>query len=259
MNDLGRLADGDWQWNGWLTPKGRVISLFALLRVDAETLWLLVDDADPAPLVENLRRFVFRSKVAIVLEAQLRVGGAFAAPGAASASRFAQFGDDAVGDDARELDLGDGISARTLRIGRDGEYPLHAGNAERWRAFDLVHGLPHLPPDQRERWTPQQLSLQRLNAYSVRKGCYPGQEIVARTHFLGKAKRGLARLQIEGDAQAGDDVIANDAALGSIVCASAGGAGLTEALAVLPAELGQAVTVNGLPADFSPLLEGLER
>ena len=46
MNDVAALADGGWQWNGWLTPKGRVIALFALLRRDAETLWLLLPDFD---------------------------------------------------------------------------------------------------------------------------------------------------------------------------------------------------------------------
>ena len=68
--------------------------------------------------------------------------------------------------------------------------PSHAG-----QAFDLEHGLPRLPASQAEHWTPQQLSLERLGAFSVKKGCYPGQEIVARTHFLGKAKRGLALLE----------------------------------------------------------------
>ena len=36
MNDVAALGDGEWHWNGWLTPKGRVIALFALLRIDAE-------------------------------------------------------------------------------------------------------------------------------------------------------------------------------------------------------------------------------
>ena len=66
MNDVTVLADGQWQWNGWLTPKGRVIALFALLRVDAETLWLvLLPEVDAAALAARLQRFVFRSKVTL--------------------------------------------------------------------------------------------------------------------------------------------------------------------------------------------------
>ena len=62
-----------------------------------------------------------------------------------------------------------------------------------WLADDLAHGLPRLDESQREAWTPQMLSLERLHAFSLKKGCYPGQEIVARTHYLGQAKRALAQ------------------------------------------------------------------
>ena len=65
MNDVAGLADGHWQWNGWLTPKGRVLALFALLRFDAQSLWLLLPDADPEDLRQSLQRFVFRSKVTL--------------------------------------------------------------------------------------------------------------------------------------------------------------------------------------------------
>ena len=46
MSDVAALADGQWQWSGWLSPKGRVQALFALLRVGPETLWLLVPEDD---------------------------------------------------------------------------------------------------------------------------------------------------------------------------------------------------------------------
>ncbi|OOD02389.1 tRNA-modifying protein YgfZ, partial [Stenotrophomonas maltophilia] len=59
---------------------------------------------------------------------------------------------------------------------------------------------------------PRQLGLDRLNGYSVKKGCYPGQEIVARTHFLGKAKRAVQLLHTAAPAQAGDGVQQDGAA-----------------------------------------------
>ena len=65
MNDVAGLAVGQWQWNGWLTPKGRVVALFALLKLDAERLWLLLPDVDPGELASKLQRFVFRSKVSL--------------------------------------------------------------------------------------------------------------------------------------------------------------------------------------------------
>src|SRR5690606_20337507 len=64
MSDVAALADGQWQWSGWLMPKGRVIALFALLKADSETIALVLHDADPAQFAAQLQRFVFRSKVA---------------------------------------------------------------------------------------------------------------------------------------------------------------------------------------------------
>jgi len=188
MSDLDALLDGTWQWTGWLTPKGRVVALGALLRRDAETLWMVLPDMPAARLASELQRYVFRSKVKLIARDDLHVGGAFAAP------EQAQGATAAVGDDSVDLDLSGEAGARTLRIGTTG-FPMDSDAADRWRACDLEQGLPRLDPASEPQWTPQQLSLERLRAFSVKKGCYPGQEIVARTHFLGQAKRGLALLE----------------------------------------------------------------
>jgi len=248
MNDVAALATGQWQWNGWLTPKGRVIALFALLRLDDERLRLLLLDADPADFSERLRRFVFRSKVAITVEGDVAIAGAMAPPATA---RGAQLGVDADG--TVELDLGGADVARTLRIGGPSA-AVDADTPARWRMLDLAHGLPRLDAAQGEQWTPQQLSLDRLRAFSVKKGCYPGQEIVARTHFLGQVKRGLARLQTAAPARPGDEVDGENGG-GRIVCSEG-----AEALAVLPLEPPPAgLRVGDTAAQALPLLGGLAR
>src|SRR5690606_9767671 len=76
MSDVAALADGHWQWSGWLTPKGRVVALFALLKIGADTVHLVLHDADPAGFAAQLQRFVFRSKVTIETGAW-EAGGAF--------------------------------------------------------------------------------------------------------------------------------------------------------------------------------------
>ncbi len=254
MNDVAALADGHWHWNGWLTPKGRVIALFALLRLDAETVWLLLPDADPRDIASRLQRFVFRSKVAIAVREDLHASGTFAPPRAAAGAAMGGHPDNGI-----ELDFGGEGGARTLRIGRDAA-PEDAAALDRWRAFDLEHGLPRLGPSQSGHWTPQQLSLERLHAYSVRKGCYPGQEIVARTHFLGRAKRGLALLRIDAPVAPGDELRRAGMAIGSIVSTAAGDAGEALALAVLPStrEPGD-LHVGSNPAHELPLRDGLAR
>ncbi len=231
MNDVAALADGEWHWNGWLTPKGRVIALFVLMRLDADTVWLLLPDADPDAFAAQLRRFVFRSKVAIAVRDDLRIAGRRQASDLASGNHFVR--DVSAGlpagnrSETIELDmsgdLGPHLPGRSLRIGPaiDMEHSdPKSSDPERWRRYDLEHGWPRLDASQTEQWTPQQLSLERLRAYSVKKGCYPGQEIVARTHFLGQAKRGLALVHSPTPLTAGAELLSGDAKAGTVVSAA---------------------------------------
>jgi tRNA-modifying protein YgfZ len=256
MSDVANLADGHWQWSGWLTPKGRVIALFALLKFDPQTLWLLLPDADPPELAAALQRFVFRSKVSLAPRGDLQVAGSFDAPAAAQEARIAGDRSDAV-----YLDWGAGSLTRTLRISAAAHASTTTGAdaVDRWKALDLACGLPRLPASQGGQWTPQQLSLDRLRAYSVRKGCYPGQEIVARTHFLGQAKRGLALFEASAAVPVGADVVDDGRAIGTVVSSATHGDG-SLVLAVLPLDIDTAhLRADSLVLAPRPLLDGLAR
>lgn len=254
MNDVASLGEGQWQWNGWLTPKGRVIALMAVLRTAMDTVWLVLQDADPVVFTGQLQRFVFRSKVTLRVRDDLRVGGMFAAPAAASGALAAV---DATG--TWSLDLGGDGGPRTLCIGASIDAVDDVAQAAAWRAADLAHGWPRLDAGQREQWTPQQLSLDRMRAYSVRKGCYPGQEIVARTHFLGQAKRGLVRLEAQAPLTPGEAIARaedGDSAFGEVVSV----AGHT-ALAVASLRDGPSAPARDAHGRWEqqPLLGGLAR
>lgn len=254
MNDVKGLAAGYWQWSGWLTPKGRTIALFALLKFDDQNVWLLLHDADPVEFAARLQRFVFRSKLSIAVREDLHAIGVF---DASSQRKSAQL---SIADNGEvALDFGATGGERTLRIVADTDAATEPSALARWTAFDLMHGLPRLPPSQSEQWTPQQLSLDRLQAYSVKKGCYPGQEIVARTHFLGQAKRGLALFDSDVPLVPGAQVGEGERALGSIVSIA-----ITEerrlALAVLPLEHSTAgLHAEGAVLRPAALLDGLAR
>jgi len=251
-NEVVALAPGHWQWNAWLTPKGRVIALFALLKLEQERILLLFPDADADTLAAQLQSFVFRRKLKIAMRGDLQVSGAFRAADSARNARIR------IDGNRIEIDYGDGHEARSLQIAPAREWADDADSRARWKAFDLSHGLPRLPAGQREQWTPQQLSLERLQAFSVKKGCYPGQEIVARTHFLGKAKRGLVLFEAESAVMSGAEVSDGNNAIGSIVSTSDGERLL--ALAVLPLEReAGALNAGGIALREIPLLGGLDR
>ncbi|MDL5366409.1 folate-binding protein [Xanthomonas sp. NCPPB 2654] len=251
-NDVQALRNGHWQWNAWLTAKGRVIALFALLRRADDELLVLLPDGGAAELATALNRFVFRRKVRIAVREDLHGFGRLSMPeqarGAASAP-----GDHGV----IELDMGGGAMPRTLLLAPAADAGVaDPAFAAAWRRTDLALGLARLDAGQREQWTPQQLALDRLHAFSVKKGCYPGQEIVARTHFLGKAKRALQLLAVDGVAEVGAQVLRDGQALGSVVSIAG-----ELALAVLPLEDAPptGLSIGAQAAQWQPLHEGLAR
>lgn len=250
-NDVAALAPGCWQWNAWLTPKGRVIAVFALARPAEDRVWLVLPDHPAELFAEALRRFVFRRKLKIEVPADRAISGANAAPAHAQGNLLGTAGD------AVELDMGGDGGPRTLRIGTAAPDDEAARLA--WQVSDLRHGLPRLPASQREQWTPQQLALDRLAAYSVKKGCYPGQEIVARTHFLGKAKRSLQCFAAAGPVVAGAAVRHEAQDVGEVVCVAPDDA-RTLLLAVMPLDhAGTGLSAEGHALERLPLYDGLRR
>lgn len=251
-NDLNALEAGHWQWNAWLTPKGRVIAVFAVLRPAVDQLLLVLPDVPAADMAAALRRFVFRRKVVIQAPATLQVQGVLNPPLAAHGALLD------VQDESIELDLGSSHQPRLLRVSNQ-PAPEDVAALARWRDIDLRHGLPRLDASQREQWTPQQLSLERLHAFSVKKGCYPGQEIVARTHFLGKAKRGLALLESDALLAPGAPVEDGERTLGQVVSASSQAPG--PVLAVLPLDQPLTHTLHSGASTLraAALLDGLAR
>jgi folate-binding protein YgfZ len=253
MNDLRALAPGSWHWNGWLNPKGRLICLFALWRRDEQRFLLLLPDFDGAELLPRMQRYVFRSKAKLSVPEDLALAGGFAPAGDSGPGRDRVLAEG----EAWRFDLGgDGGPRLWCLLPRAQAEALPASpefEAE-WHAADIAHGLPRLGASQREAWTPQMLSLERLAAFSVAKGCYPGQEIVARTHFLGQSKRRLARLQGEGLVPGASVTDAGGRSVGTVVAAAAG-----QALAVLTTEHPGPLHVETRQVEEAPLLAGLRR
>ncbi len=81
----------------------------------------------------------------------------------------------------------------------------------------IENGYAFIGSEQVEQYTPHMLNLDLLDAISLDKGCYTGQEIVARTHYRGASKRRLFRFTADGHVSAGDKVMQGDRAVGDVV------------------------------------------
>jgi len=116
------------------------------------------------------------------------------------------------------------------------------GSIEDWRLANLQAGIPEIRQPQSEQFTPHMLNLDLLDAVSVDKGCYPGQEIVSRTHFRGATKRRMQRFESASPVTAGDKVSDGERDVGEVLNAIG-----DDILAVVPTDKAEAgLTVNGV-------------
>lgn len=195
-NDVGALADGHWQWNCLLTPQGRVLALFLLLRVSASELLLVLPHARAAEVATRLKPYVLRRKVEVVDDPAWRVVGELG--GVPAGGDIASGGPLSGGTGQWRVALG-GFAGRALNLSREDSGTSESA-LDAWQRADVRDAVPWIPDGIVEEFIPQALGLGRLPAYSLQKGCYPGQEIVARTHYLGRSKRGLLRFRGPGSA-----------------------------------------------------------
>jgi folate-binding protein YgfZ len=167
------LAVGQWQFSAWLDAKGRVRTFFHLVRLEQERYLLLLRGGDATAMAEALSRFVFRSRLDVTPLPTRALTTGTAQPM------------NVVTENGDVFSLGCGNHSLDVAA--------QPGSDNAWRLLQLRNGWPWLPTSALDALLPAALSLQRLHAVAVDKGCYPGQEIVARLHFRGGNKQHLYR------------------------------------------------------------------
>lgn len=187
--DVEELADGAATLAGLHNPQGRCLALLRVLRV-ARDQYLLVLPADMLESVRGLlARYVLRAKVSIVDAGTVwRVYGASGPDAVAAASTRLSMAVDA--DEQRQL-----IVAPRGEPIPDGE----PDSRENWRLEDIAAGLPEIRTATAGLFVAQMLNLDLLGAISFGKGCYTGQEVIARAHYRGQVKRRMQRFATESE------------------------------------------------------------
>lgn len=223
-NDVLHLPPERAALAGWCSPKGRLLASFLVVPASQGFLLQLARDLVPAVL-KRLSMFVLRSKVRIADESDgwLQFGLWGAAPGI-------EMPQPPMGVSGKEglivVNVGDG---RFLALARDSAIldGKSAAVAEsRWALDEIRAGRPLITAATQDQFVPQMVNLEKLGGIDFQKGCYPGQEIVARAQYRGQVKRRMVRLP----APAGAELRPGQEFNGGIVVDSAGG----ELLAVMP-------------------------
>jgi tRNA-modifying protein YgfZ len=217
--DLSDLAAGGARQSLFLSPTGGLRASFTVALPD-DTLLLIQDPGEPVPIDQLLGLYVLSSDV--VLEDQTDEFVMFAFPGANEAP-------DVPGTNhSRPSVLGSGAGADLVGPGRDHDLLLdslsktyaHAGNedVEAWR---IAAGVPRLGVDALQGDLPQESGL--YGAVSREKGCFPGQEAVAKVDSLGHPRRVVLAMEADGPASAGDPVMLDGSEVGQVTSAAIDG------------------------------------
>jgi len=266
-NDTVPLSRGAPVLAAYSTPQGRVLAILHLLPHSSGILGLLPRDV-AASTQDRLRKFVLRAKVKIEDVSEqigvvgtdagaLRASGIGDAPGSTGYIEKDGIGigrvrRDAASAFARYWVVGDATSIAGLagadepaRIERD------------WRLGDIRDGLPQVYAATSESFVAQMLNLDLIDGISFSKGCYTGQEIIARTQHLGRIKRRLSRLRLPSGAWSiGQPLRLADGRTGRLTEIVPVGGGF-EALAVLSLEAGAAdadtASAEAIAAEELPL------
>lgn len=267
-NDTDLLAQGRTVLCAYSTAQGRVLAVMSLLAHSSGIVAILPAEL-VAPTAAQLRKFILRSKVRIEeCSAQLVVAGQHGAAGLQRAGLPIPAGVgayvEAQGIGVARLNdpldrfwvIGAPASLAALDQG------VAAQREADWRLADIRAGLPQVYTDTREAFVAQMLNLDLVDGISFTKGCYTGQEIIARTQHLGRIKRRMFHLAIEkgpsGVApQIGQTVRVADGRSGRVTELAPGARGY-EALAVLPVEVpaqhpaGESAALLTLPYAIPP-------
>ena len=172
-------------------PKGRAIASFFILKKADDFLMILPLEL-LATIQQRLQKYKLRAKVDLSDSSDSLTLIGLSESNTSLKPRFSV---------TQEPILRLHIDTRQLLIVNTEQTPalwqdfiqkgFHATHSDYWRYLDIVSGLPWLTEKTTEAFIPQMLSLDKLGGISFNKGCYTGQEIIARTHYLGKTKRAL--------------------------------------------------------------------
>ena len=221
--DVGEVGAAASRLAAWCSPKGRVLATFRLLADPAGGGYLLVCERwFVAKLLARLRMFILRADARIEdVSGELGVAGIAgtrALPDRAAAwAQTAEVDDAAVfgktviarapGRHRRFIVVGPHVSIASLAAPREGR--VRRAGDDAWRLADICAGVARITEDTSDAFVPQMLNLDRLRAVSFEKGCYVGQEIVARAQHLGRIKRRafVGRTDADAAVAAGDPIV----------------------------------------------------
>ncbi|MDM8565616.1 hypothetical protein QUF74_08185 [Candidatus Halobeggiatoa sp. HSG11] len=225
-NDITKVDAEHNQLSAWCNHKGRIIVSLRIFQRE-EAFYLLLPQESLAPTLKRLQMFVLRSAVKLENASDNLTCIGISGNNSQKIVADCLFNppttiDSSITKGTTTILKIAGTIPRYIIISDtmpDCHQVISSVNSKIWQLLDIFAGLPTIGLATTEEFVPQMVNYQQINGISLSKGCYTGQEVVARVHYLGKLKRKLYLANIDTCEipQPGDDVQVDDEKVGKIV------------------------------------------
>ncbi len=220
-NDINHVTPEGARHAALCTAKGRMIASFLIWREGADYILQLSADILPG-IIKKLSMYILRSKVKLTdLSAERTLIGVTTSDGPQAEALFGKLapmitapfeGGTVIRLDAWRFVVAvpnaavTAVQAKLTSLGRRADLAA-------WHLAEIAAGIPRIVAATQEAFTPQMVNYEHaaVGGVSFQKGCYPGQEVVARTHYLGKVKRRMYRVKLDQEFAPGTDVFTPEA------------------------------------------------
>jgi folate-binding protein YgfZ len=217
--DINLISQNKALYAGFCNPKGRVLA-FMLCYLNHESIHIQIDSSVQEFILQKLRMYILRSKVSLNLVNETFTCIGFVGSKALLAKK--------IQPPKNYLDIIQSDGIMIMRLGIDDDRYQLMGETSKindfmklnfseyssmsfddWNNLNILDGIPEIYPTTQEAFIPQSLNMDLIEGINFKKGCYTGQEIVARTHYLGRVKRRMYRAFIKSqvDLNPGDQIL----------------------------------------------------
>ena len=185
--NMDHWSPHQWYPSAWCNAQGKVRAV-VLVRVTDNRMDWVAPTSQIDQTLKDLRPFAIGRRVE------------FGEPGPVFGEFGVKHSDPLAFDQTRGLSLQppEALGSQTKAVGKD---------AHLWQQADIAQGLAWLAPELNQQFLPQALGLERLGGLSYQKGCYPGQEVIAKVHYRGKPKHQLMLITWTGSTPSLGDAI----------------------------------------------------
>jgi tRNA-modifying protein YgfZ len=264
--DVLLMEDSEARLSAWCSAKGRMLASFIVWKNSAEEFYLLLSADLLAVTLKRLKMFVLRSKCTLTDETLLFDVVGLAGEAQFTTNSIANYDYSAwtstLNEHKKLIFLPPGWIAdkkipRALMISAHGKSTASSGSIDQWNYLEVTSGIARITAPISEAFVPQMLNYESVGGVNFKKGCYPGQEVVARSQFRGTLKRRAYLVRSDAALLAGQEVFDStdpEQPCGTVAQAAADGANGFAAIISIQTSAAQSASLHAGSPEGAKLL-----